>query len=124
MSGTEPGAGNQFKVAWQSGDGGRTWREVASPPLGGYLEDASMSPGGTIFLSGSRMDLYVSRDRGRSWDENPSLENAANLANAGLSLAGSIVTDTRGFAVQAGVGQQQIWLTSDGGRDWTPVTVR
>jgi len=63
------------------------------------------------------------RDRGRSWDESPSLENAANPANAGLALVGSIVTDTRGFAVQAGVGQQQIWLTSDGGRDWTPVTV-
>jgi len=122
--GLEPSAGNQFKTAWVSGDGGRDWREVASPPFGGYLQDASMSPGGTIFLSGGRMDIYVSWDRGRGWHESPSLENAANLAGAGFSLTGSIMTDTRGFAVQEGAGQQQIWITSDGGRDWTPVTVR
>ena len=122
--GLEPGAGNQFKAAWVSGDGGQSWRQVASPPFGGYLDGASMSPGGTIFLSGSRMDLYISRDRGRSWDESPSLDNAAGLADAGLSLAGSTITSTRGFAVQEGVGQQQIWLTSDGGRQWTAVTVR
>jgi len=122
--GTEPGAGNQLKTAWVSGDGGRNWRAVASPPFGGYLDGASMSPGGTIFLSGSRMDLYISRDRGRSWDESPSLEYAAGLAGAGLSLAGSTITDTSGFAVQEGADQQQIWLTSDGGRHWIPVTVR
>jgi hypothetical protein len=122
--GLEPGAGNQFKTAWLSGDGGRNWRQVASPPFGGYLDGASMSVGGTIFLSGSLMDVYVCRDRGRSWGESPSLDNAAGLAGAGFSLAGSTVTDTWGFAVQEGVGQQQIWLTSDGGRDWTPVTVR
>jgi photosystem II stability/assembly factor-like uncharacterized protein len=72
----------------------------------------------------ARMDLYVSRDHGRSWHQSPSLGNAAGLADAGLSLAGSTVTDTWGFAIQEGVGQQQIWLTSDGGRDWTPVSVR
>jgi photosystem II stability/assembly factor-like uncharacterized protein len=83
-----------------------------------------MSPGGTIFLSGGRMDLYVSRDRGRSWHQSPSLQNAAGLAGAGFPLAGSTITDTAGFAFQAGVDQQQVWLTSDGGRHWTPVTVR
>ena len=83
-----------------------------------------MSPGGTIFLSGPRMDLYLSRDRGRSWHQSPSLANAAGLAGAGFPLAGSAITDTWGFAFQQGVDQQQVWLTSDGGRDWTPVTVR
>jgi len=114
--GLEPGAGEQVKAAYLSGDGGRSWREVASPPSGGYLGDASMSPGGTIFLSGGRMDLYVSRDRGRSWHQSPSLQNAAGLAGAGFPLAGSTITDTAGFAFQAGVDQQQVWLTSDGGR--------
>ena len=83
-----------------------------------------MSPGGTIFLSGGRMDLYVSRDGGRSWHESPSLQNAAGLAGAGFPLAGSTITKTQGFAFQEGVYQQQAWLTSDGGRHWTPVTVR
>lgn len=122
--GQEPGAGEQIKAAYLSGHGGRSWQKVDSPPSGGYLESASMSPGGTIFLSGGRMDLYVSRDRGRSWHESPSLVNVAGLAGAGFPMVGSTITDTQGFAFQEGVYQQQAWLTSDGGRRWTPVTVR
>jgi hypothetical protein len=122
--GREPGAGEQVKTAYLSDDGGRSWRKVASPPSGGYLQSASMSPAGTIFLSGDRMDLYVSRDRGRSWSQSPSLEKAAGLAGAGFPLTGSAITGTRGFAVQAGVEQRQLWLTGDGGRYWTSVTVR
>ena len=122
--GLEPGAGEQIKAAYLSGDGGRSWREVASPPSGGYLGGASMSPAGTIFLSGGRMDVYVSRDHGRSWHESPSLANAAGQAGAGFPLVGSTITDTRGVTFQEGVDQQQVWLTSDGGRHWTPVTVR
>ncbi|MGH3191075.1 MAG: hypothetical protein ACRDPY_30240 [Streptosporangiaceae bacterium] len=122
--GGEPGAGNQVKDAYLSGDDGHSWQKAASPPFAGYLTGASMSPGGTIFLSGSRMDLYVSRDRGRSWHESPSLRNAAGLAGAGFPLTGSTITGTEGFAVQEGAGQQQVWLTSDGGLRWTPVTIR
>ncbi len=121
--GSEPGAGNQLKTAYLSRDGGRTWHQVASPPFGGYLGGASMSRGGTIFLSGSRMDIYISRDRGASWHESPSLASAAGQANAGLSLAGTTVTDSFGVAVQEGVYTQQVWLTRDGGRQWTSVTV-
>jgi len=122
--GNEPGAGNQLKAAYLSDDGGRTWRQLASPPFGGYLAGASMSPGGTIFLSSERMDVYISWDRGRSWHESPSLEDAAGLAGAGLPLTGLTITDTQGVAYQEGVHQQQIWLTSDAGRRWTSVTVR
>jgi hypothetical protein len=122
--GQEPGAGNQIKACYLSGDGGRSWRRVASPPFGGYLGSASMSPGGTIFLSGSRMDIYVSSDHGASWQSSPSLASAAGLAGAGFPLLASAITDTQAFAVQEGVYQRQLWLTSDGGRRWTPVTVR
>ncbi len=122
--GGEPGVGNQVKAGYLSGDGGRSWRRVASPPFGGYLGSASMSPGGTIFLSGSRMDVYVSSDDGASWQSSPGLASAAGLAGAGLPLVASAITDTEGFAVQEGVYQRQLWLTSDAGRRWTPVTVR
>lgn len=40
------------------------------------------------------------------------------------SLAGLTITDTQGVAYQEDVGQQQVWLTGDGGRHWAPVTVR
>ena len=118
------GCGNQLKAAYVSADGGHSWQKAATPPFAGYLGAASMSPGGTIFLSGYRMGLYLSRDRGRSWHESPSLQNAAGLAGAGFSLTGSTITGSHGFAVQEGVDQQQVWLTSDGGRRWTPVTIR
>jgi hypothetical protein len=122
--GGEPGAGNQLKTAWLSDDGARSWRKLATPPFGGYLAGASMSSGGTIFLSGDRMDVYISWDRGRSWHESPSLQNAAGLAEAGFPLVGMTVTDARGFAFQEGAAAQQVWLSRDGGRHWTPVTIR
>jgi photosystem II stability/assembly factor-like uncharacterized protein len=121
--GGEPGAGNQLKTAYLSRDGGRTWHRVASPPFGGYLDRATMSPGGTIFLSGQRMDVYISGDRGRSWQQSPSLAGAAGLANAGFSLVATTVTNTFGVAIEEGVSTRQVWLTTDGGRRWTPVTV-
>jgi photosystem II stability/assembly factor-like uncharacterized protein len=122
--GGEPGAGNQLKTGYVSRDGGRAWHQVAGPPMGGYLGGAAMSPGGTIFLSGERMDIYISRDRGRSWHESPSLRNAAGLAGAGFSLAAATLTDRIGVAFEKGAGTRQVWLTGDGGRRWTPVTVR
>jgi len=118
--GSEPGAGNQLKTAYVSRDGGRTWHQVASPPDGGYLGGASMTAGGTIFLSGERMDVYISRDRGRGWHQSPSLAGPNGQANAGFSLVGTVVTDTFGVAVQAGVVSRQVWLTRNAGRTWTP----
>jgi hypothetical protein len=119
--GGEPGVGEQVKAAWLSGNGGHSWHQVARPPSGGYLGGASMSSGGTIFLFGARMNLYVSPDRGRGW-LSPTLPNAAG--GAGFPLTGLVITGTRGFAFEAGLDQQQVWLTSDGGRHWTAVTVR
>jgi len=122
--GSEPGAGNQLKAGYVSRNGGRAWHQVAGPPMGGYLSGAAMSPGGTIFLSGERMDIYISWDRGRSWHESPSLRTAAGLADAGFSLVATTLTDRAGVAFEKGVGARQVWLTGDGGRRWTPVTVR
>ena len=98
--------------------------EIVASAFGGYLAGASMSTEGTIFLSGERMDVYISWDRGRSWHESPSLENAAGMANAGFPLVGLTVTDTIGFAFQEGVYPRQVWLSRDGGHHWTSVTIR
>ncbi len=122
--GNEPGAGNELKTAYLSLNGGHTWHRVASPPVGGYLGGATMSAGGTIFLFGERMDVYISGDRGRAWFESPSLRNAAGLANAGFFLVATALTDKVGVTFEKGVTAQQVWLTRDGGRRWSPVTVR
>jgi hypothetical protein len=122
--GSEPGAGQQHKTAYLSGDYGRTWRRVANPPSSGYIGSASMTRGGTIFLYGGRMDVYISRNRGRSWRISPSLNDAAGLAGAGFGLLAATTSNATGYATQWGVYRRQLWLTRDGGRRWTPVTVR
>jgi hypothetical protein len=118
--GGEPGAGNQLKTAYVSGDDGRKWHQVASPSFNGYLGSAIMSPGGTVFLSGQRMDVYISRDRGARWQQSPSL---APAADTGFPMLATTVTGTFGVVIEQGVPTQQVWLTSDGGSHWAPVTV-
>ena len=96
----QPGAGLQRKQAYITPDHGRTWHCLASPPGSGYLEQVSISPAGTIALSGSRSDVYISWDHGRTWhgvaDTTPSL-NAAY--QAGEALAATMTTSTHGFIV-------------------------
>jgi hypothetical protein len=121
--GTEPGAGQQIKLAYVSANAGRTWRRVASPPSGGYVADASAAGTGPVYLSGGRMDIYISRSFGRSWHTSASLDNAAGLAGAGAVLTATAITSTRAVAFQEGVPCNQIWLTTDSGDRWTPVTV-
>ena len=69
------------------------------------------------------MDVYISRDRGGSWHVSPSLAAPAGQAGAGFPLLATTVTDTFAVVIQQGVYTQQVWLTSDGGTHWTPVTV-
>lgn len=121
--GGQPGAGNQLKRAYYSADGGRTWRRLTSPPVGGYLTDTSITPAGTIMLSGDRMDVYISWEGGRAWRSSPSLNRAAQLAGAGFSLDAAMTTNTQGFAIQHGADRNQMWFTYDGGHTWVPVTL-
>jgi hypothetical protein len=121
--GSEPGAGSQLKRAYRSPDGGHTWRRLADPPAGGYVGGESVTPAGTMVLSGGRMDLYLSWDGGRTWHTSPSLDRAGSLAGAGFELDATMITDTRGFAVQGGLHSHQIWLTGDTGHTWHAVTL-
>jgi hypothetical protein len=118
--GTQPSAGQQPKRAYLSDNGGRTWLPLADPPSSGYLGDVSMTPAGTIFVSGSRSDVYISWDSGRSWHTSPSLNNA----DIGDGLAAAMTTDRQGFVIQQNISVDQFWLTRDDGRTWTPSTIR
>lgn len=120
---SEPSAGNQWKRAYLSADGGRTWRRLADPPVGGYLGPAAVTPAGTILISGPRSDVYISWDGGRSWHTSASLIRAQAGADG---LAAAMTSSTQGFAITPGGGStdQAIWFTYDDGHTWTPVTVR
>ncbi len=116
---SQPGAGQQPKSAYLSRDGGRTWRRLADPPASGYLGALSITPAGTIAVSGTRSDVYLSWDRGRSWHASRSLDRA----DIGDGLFATMVTDTTGFVLQNNNSLTQIWFTRDGGRTWAPVTI-
>jgi hypothetical protein len=118
--GTEPGAGNQAKTVYLSRDAGWTWRRLTDPPSSGYLGAASITPAGTIFLSGGRSDVYISWDGGRTWHTSRSL----NRADSGDGLTATAVTDRLGFVLQDSLYFKQIWLSADDGHRWTPITVR
>ena len=116
---SQPGAGQQSKVAYLSRDGGQAWRRLADPPASGYLGALSVTPGGTIAASGTRSDVYLSWDLGRTWHTSPSL----NRADIGDGLFATMITDTTGFVLQNNNSLTQIWFTRDEGHTWAPVTV-
>ena len=120
---SEPGAGEQTKRAYFSADGGG-WRRLADPPLNGYLDTISITPAGTMLVSGGRSDVYVSWDGGQSWhgtaSTSPSMERAYQ---GGESLAAAMTTDTQGFTLEPGSGSGQIWFTYDDAHTWHLVTL-
>jgi photosystem II stability/assembly factor-like uncharacterized protein len=116
---SQPGAGQQPKVAYLSRNGGRSWRRLADPPASGYLGALSVTPAGIIAASGTRSDVYLSWDSGRTWHTSRSLDRA----DIGDGLFATMVTDTTGFVLQNNTSLTQIWFTRDGGRTWAPVTI-
>ena len=123
LSGSEPGAGQQLKTLFHTGDGGRTWQRVASAAFGAQQGDLPTSGyvGQLIFTSPSdgwiaspRGGLLHSTDGGRDW---------ARVAHVDC---GDLTCQTIGFADPAVgwvVSNRGLWQTSDGGRVWRPLAV-
>ena len=62
----------------------------------------------------------ISRDGGRSWHAVPAVDDT-DAVQGGGSFEATMTGNEQGFAI---VAQQRLWLTHDGGRNWTPVTLR
>lgn len=120
--GSEPAAGNQRKRAYLSATGGRTWRRITCPPMGGYVGALSLTASGTVMLSGGRSAVYISTDGGKTWHTSPSLN--LNKGALGDGLFATMVTNRFGFVIEANIYDRHIWFTSDGGATWAPVGVR
>jgi hypothetical protein len=114
----------QHKWLSLSRDGGRSWRQLTSPPtFAGYMTDVSLAPGGPLAESGSDADPRFSWDGGRSWHTSPGLR-AAYDASAGTGLAVTMVTHAFGFALDGYLYYPRIFLTRDSGHAWSAETVR
>ncbi len=120
----QPGVGEQWKRVYFSPDDGRTWQRLTDPTVGGYLDTVSITPAGTILLSGGRSDVYVSWDGGRSWhgtaSTSPSMERAYQ---GGGSLDAAMTTDTQGFTLEPGASNGKIWFTYDDAHTWHLATL-
>jgi photosystem II stability/assembly factor-like uncharacterized protein len=98
---------------------GRTWQRLADLVLEDSVGSVSAAPDGTILVSGQYSGVLVSSDRGQSWHPVSAVDDSEAVQGGGIVTA-VMVTDQLGFAV---VTSAAFWLTHDGGRTWTQVTV-
>jgi hypothetical protein len=115
----QPSAGEQLKRAYLSPGDGSAWQRLAGPPASGYLYTVSITPAGTILLSGGRSDVYVSWDGGQTWHgtagTSPSMLRAYQ---GGETLSAAMTTGTQGFTIEPGSGGGSIWFTYDDAHTW------
>ena len=120
----QPGAGNQMKNAYFSPAEGSTWRQLTDPSVGGYLDSVSISPAGTILLSGYLIPVDVSWDGGRNWHGTASTSPSMEQAYAGgESLIAAMTTDIQGFTLESGTSTGRIWFTYNDSHTWQLITI-
>jgi hypothetical protein len=131
----QPGAGAQAKsLAW-SATGGRTWTVhrpcrtgagMGCPPLSaGYLGQIAAPAGRTVFLTGPRGSLLVTRDGGRAWhlvrpligDDGGGTGQVEFFGRPGRDATAGLVFGYDGRRNE----RPAIWHTADGGARWTVV---
>lgn len=106
-------------AVYTSGNGGAFWTpQSAWGSLHdiGVITSVTAAPDGTLVLA-TTSGLYVKPANGAQW------ERAAQQGapKGGFSYVG-MTTDDQGVAVPADTGLHELWMTSDGGQNWAPVT--
>ena len=95
-------------------DGGTTW-SMGTPPIGGFLTDAVLSPFNSLWVTGSSQQaLFVSQDGGKTWTDHSGKQN--------LWLRAVAFPDAKhGWAVG---GNETVLHTGDGGSTWSLQTYK
>jgi photosystem II stability/assembly factor-like uncharacterized protein len=107
--------GDQNRL-WRSDDGGATWVPLAS--IAGELSVLSLahSSAGDLLLAGSdRNGVYLSADRGGSWQRSDGMDRTA--------VADLLVPEPDDSRPVLARGRQGLWRSDDGGRTWEPVPI-
>ena len=109
-----PADGPEQTVLWQSVHGTQ-WTEAGVVPHAGTATSLAAAAGSPLVL-GTTTGIYFSADSGKTW-------NLATFSGSqpagGFSYLG-MTTGTQGVAVPADSSLGEIYVTSDGGRVWTP----
>ena len=101
---------------FRSTNGGRAWREVAFPvelaPVLSLALSTAYATDGTLFAGTEAHGLFVTRDRGRTWER-------LGEGMLGGAVNGLVVTPGSGNSLHilAALGQV-VFLSRDGGQNW------
>ena len=128
---TEASAGEELKSVLRSTNGGRSWKVMAdcitpsrrscsSPVLNaGYVGAVVAAPTNSLFISGDRTALLVSRDGGARWQlASPEIGNTGSSTQAPIFFSAQRGVILEPFANYGNT--STLWETADGGVEWTP----
>lgn len=120
-----PSSGNFSRGAlFRTEDGGRTWRSLPTPPVGGAVRFFSERNG---WLAGgpAGTNLFVTRDGGRSWEETGVAPPQDGAKLRRVYFLPAFDNDQDGLLpvrlepVESGEASIALYETRDGGRTWT-----
>jgi hypothetical protein len=108
-----PPSGQVITSLYTSADGGMTWSAADTAQSGGQVRSLSGSPSAPVILAtSSGIDIRTS----------PGHEKQVASLKGGFTYVG-MTGDNQGVAVPADVSLHQIWMTYDGGLQWTAYQV-
>lgn len=104
-----------YGIALRTEDSGKTWKPL--PITGDQYTKVTFTEGGVAYMVGYGGSILRSLDEGKSWEL---LRNGDALTVSGPSFnCISFENELTGVAVGDG---GVVWLTRDGGNNWTPLT--
>jgi hypothetical protein len=104
----------------ESGDSGAHWRSFGHLAMYDGPAVIEMTAGGTLLAAGIYDGIALSRDGGLTWQRPAAVDGAPQTGGGGTVVA-AMTSDETGYAI---VYLGPMWITADGGRTWTQVTVR
>jgi len=125
VCGLEPGAGNQGKLLYRSGDGGRSWRQLGGQadvffklrtpiPDGGYIVRLAVSDANHAYLAEQRGTLQQTSDGGRWYAAPLPVNRDAGLGDTGPDDV-QFVDPRHGWMITF---EGAVYRTADAGRHW------
>ena len=117
-------ASAESRQLWATGDGGRTWEEIALPQPAGGLVAIALRTANAGYLLDNRGVLFSTRDGGQTWSSQALGVDHESLSIPVLTPCAAVrFSDEHCGTVilgLAGDGKSEVWAmrTTDGGQSW------